>query len=819
MDGRLPKSIDVRTYTRPIKVAFLVPGDDSCETNLILDAVFHDSYSRWGGANSLIVSCNDASVIDSSYVSWLEFYEPDLIYVYVKIQESDLCFLSSLCPVRIISHQCRVAGGGNWRNYLPDYGGVTPVLSVSTLYDPRRGLVSGRNGSAVHLCLTQFKDVSKNRFLPDNFGVAHHNYNCTNEVSGVYETISCCDEGVPESNKIATRRFFSECFILEGISSGQVSTFSQLSSASAFGVYHAVHNEWSNVFNLFVGSTAADRVCFWNSRLLSGSKNNVNESAILVSLEQLLDEEFVAALGKYLNGTNFKHSGSGQSKVNIRSQSIGKDTCIELAGKIQPLTWNSIRTEETFNFKPEFEVGSFTQDRGVSNPSFKTQERKIKFLANEPEHFRFLPPGYLEARNGHWVIDFDIERHQGDERYSNVLNDWKLPRRRELVSVFANSPGKITRRGTLAILAVDNCSLAMANDNKKSHQVSISFPEDELVFKRLIQSEGSLGFDDLREGFNYKKYEFVELSDKGLNHRGIVSKFRGPVEAADILANCFWRSIIRACVNKPNKKYTMNQLEALIQQISITELRKISDRSFVDVRSVKKYLLSSLKDTVEYLIHLGVVQQLYVWRCTYCGSDNKRNINTLRLDNDCDVCQFQHLYPVDAEWKYRIAPFVVESLAERNGLTVLMAIAYLLKRSDLQQSIYLPEINLYDNVDDKNCINEVDIVAIVDGVFFVVEVKLSAASFVDSPREIDNFIAECERLRPDTAVLFFEQYCETKLEEEVYRDKLSKLTVEIAEKLPVSVKLEVITASDLESYRDLSHCSGVGVCGERANSF
>ena len=819
MDNRLPKSIDIRTYTRPIKIAFLVPDDNSLETNLILDAVFHDSYTRWGGAHSLIIDCSEKTSICDSSISWINFYDPDLIYAYVRVQDKDIQLLNSLCPMGMISHKHRANDSAHWREYIPDYGQIKPILSVSTLYEPRRGLTNDRSDFSTHLCLTQFKEISDNRFLPDNFGVAHHNRNYTNPVSGVYDTISYCEEGIPENNKIATTRCFSESAVLEQISSGKISTFSLLSSASASGTYHPAHPEWNTAFNLFIGNSASDRVCFWNSRLISSPNSNVNESAILVSPEYFSDELFVAELGRYLNKTNFKHEGNGASRVSVRSQSIDRATCVEFAKKVQAGTWNAISVSDRYNIKPEFQPVYFGQERGLSNPSFKTQERKIKFLANEPEHFRFLPPRYLEARDGQWIVDFDIERHQGDEKYSNILNDWRLPRRQELVTAFTSAPGKITKHGTLAVLAMDHDSLAPLRKKKNNPQISIYFPDDELIFRRLIEDIPSLIPEDMRKILKHQKYAAIELSDKGLNHRGIVAKFRNAIEAAEILANSFWRKILRDCINKPNKKYSINQLTALIQKITSAELRKIGDRSAVELKNTKKYLLSSLSDTIEYLIHIGVMQQLYVWKCKYCGNDNKRNVNTLKLNNDCDVCQDQHLYPVDAEWSYRIAPFIVESLAERNGLTVLLAIAHLLDNSERQQSFYLPEVNLYDNFEDRNCTNEIDLIAVIDGSFCIVEVKRSAASFVDTPQEIEGFISECNKIQPDIAILFFEQYCETQSDEKIYKVRLSETAAIISEKLPAGTELKIITASDLESYHELPFCSGVGICGDRANSF
>jgi hypothetical protein len=44
----LKKSIGVDVYNRPIKVAYIIPSTEDTNTQLILDAIFYESYTRWG---------------------------------------------------------------------------------------------------------------------------------------------------------------------------------------------------------------------------------------------------------------------------------------------------------------------------------------------------------------------------------------------------------------------------------------------------------------------------------------------------------------------------------------------------------------------------------------------------------------------------------------------------------------------------------------------------------------------------------------------------------------------------------------------------
>jgi len=57
--------------TKPIRVAFLVePSEHSA---LVLDGIFADCYSRWGGRFSLVVPCLNGSVSISRNVAQADF--------------------------------------------------------------------------------------------------------------------------------------------------------------------------------------------------------------------------------------------------------------------------------------------------------------------------------------------------------------------------------------------------------------------------------------------------------------------------------------------------------------------------------------------------------------------------------------------------------------------------------------------------------------------------------------------------------------------------------------------------------------------------
>ena len=254
----------------------------------------------------------------------------------------------------------------------------------------------------------------------------------------------------------------------------------------------------------------------------------------------------------------------------------------------------------------------------------------------------------------------------------------------------------------------------------------------------------------------------------------------------------------------------------MIDQYTPVSLAHITEQMRLDnVGVTKQYLKNNLKDTIEYLVHQGILIQEYRWRCSYCGNENGLTLDTIKLDNNCSICNKLHKTPIDMEWKYKVAPFITSALIEQNGLTVLWAIDHLMDVFRSQQAFYLPEVNLFKNR-EGNDNNEIDFLAVIDGKFIAAEVKLSAASFVDNPNEVTSFIDEIQRLSPDIAFLICEQYCQQQADIDEYKGKLEEVIANIHETIP-DIEVKVIVASEVDGFNSVP--IELGPYGERTSAF
>lgn len=801
-NNRLPKSVDIRSYNRPAKVAFLIPTVEDEKTHWILDGIFYEAYSRWGGTHSLIIPFQGGQPEKDEYMDWLENLDPDFVYSFVDLDEKMIREIDQLItPIEMIRHEV-FGEPDRWRDYIPKWPhGFDPVKSISTLTSPLANVANWFDSPTPQIYLTQFDEINKERFLPNNFGVSHDTSTSTYGQKGVFETLCYCDENLPKNHIVGDYRNSSLVDILEKLAKRKVRTFSHLASIYTEGICHPSNRLWNRAFNIFIGDSVNDRLHFWNSRHLSNDVPQNDIASLIVSPELIKDEGFLYQLGQFLNNNNFKRMNNGPSQVSIRSLSIEKAQCEIIASKLQALTWNQISVTDDYNsyaLQNPKENRDYYSSSGTACPSLKVNDSVHNYIAFEPEHFKYITSNFLHAKSGQWLVELEIERHQNDSEISNRFNDWKLPRRYEVVKAFTQNQGRINASHNLVVIPrkIKEFNIFQPHQNYDA-TIKLSFPDNEDVFRYMIIKIRSLDFYDMRVCLNRdNKYEDIRISDKGQKHRGVVALFNNELSLASLLTNLFWRKVIRGSQKKQNEKYSIDKLTSPINDLKDVELKHLIEQmQFDNVKTCKKYLRDNLKDAVEYLVHNNVLQQIHSWRCTYCGNSNKRSLDTIKRENICDVCSTEYQSPIDMEWEYIVSPYVLSALAEHNGLTVLWGISHLLRKSILSQSLYLPEIDLYRKYDDDQHKNEVDLIAIIDGNFIIAEVKRSAASFIDKTEEADKFVDEVNRLCPDVAYLIFEKICDDENDKKRYEDHIKDLVDELMRKIPKTTELKIVVAS------------------------
>lgn len=327
MDTEVDGSLQAQSSVRPIRVAYLI--ERGKHEHLVLDAVFADAYSRWGGRFSLLVPCAEGR-IDPRFWPWLEAFDPDIIYSYSNLEEAEVLKLHErIYPADYLMHKARAQGESARLDvavFRPHFN-IALLSSLSTIFRLARHLPR-TEGSAKLKILNSWWTENVSSFLLDNFGVYSRS-----AAAGIFPADAASDAGlltiVSDSN-FSERKFAiprdldkieNEHAALREFAARRVTSMATLSSLFARRL--SIEDwRWSGDFNIVVGDSFEDRLLFWNTRLLIPSWLDGELCSFRVTFEQLRDAEFRSVLTQIVNTRNHvSRGGSNSPEVRIRSAS------------------------------------------------------------------------------------------------------------------------------------------------------------------------------------------------------------------------------------------------------------------------------------------------------------------------------------------------------------------------------------------------------------------------------------------------------------------------------------------------------------------
>lgn len=807
----LGKTVAGKASNRPIKVAYLVPFDDAPRVHLVLDGVFFESYTRWGGVYTLLVPTTADHLMIPGFQQWLERYDPDFIYSFVGLSAGLTDLIDRLCcPIAMLEHKM-VEGTENsdWRSFLPKWDHYfQAVSSISTVQSP-----SGypqyphEDRPREPTVLTQYAFGQHSRFLADNFGSAFSIHASSNPVPGFFRTLCLVPADLPENHRVGSERCTTPLDAFRAVSNRKATPISLFATINSSGIRRQESAGWTNSFQLIVGGSPLDRINFWNSRHLGNSWSD-GSNALLVSREFFDDAALVRQLGDYFNKNNFLGGGSGPCQVQIHSHSLPVAELDAIRDLLKAQTHNAVYVSKTPS-DPALPTKKELEDRayfGVPDTTtIRLTENDSELVANDPAHFMYLPPQLRGLANGQWVVELSIQRHNNLSRYSNVIDTWSLPHRLKIARAFTKRLAKATVDGRLALIPAAEGFPVRGHAVKSQNLYELMLPTDEVFFRHLALDCFHYATDDMRAHIAKAGYVDLGISDKGQNLRGVVSLLGDLPTAFEILTKKYWRSVLAEAKedSKKPRLFTWKKLESFLPNSS-EELQQLAAKeSFVNVGETIKYLKQGLADTLEHLVRRGVFYQVAYWKCRYCGHSNTRSFDDMKLKNACSICATEHFANIDLEWEYELNEFVHRSLYKHHGLIVLWTLGYLQESRYSGAFWYLPEVDLFESHDSDEK-NEIDALCMLDGIYYAIEVKSSVTMFLNKEGSVDKFARIIQKLRPDVALLSFERYNADSDDVEDTKRRLGEALRRIRAIIGEHSKLETLVAEDFEDYRDFS---------------
>lgn len=793
---------------RPVRVAYLLEEGEHAHT--ILDAVFAECHSRWGGRFSLIVPAR-AGDPDPLYAPWLSIYDPDVLYAYTELDSPAVGRLRERYgPAFVLRHDAHDSGERDTRYYRPELpfamlSSLSVTLQYARAYAP--------SSPQPMLIADRLPGVPSDRFIDDNFGTpsdSFHRWPLPENLADVVKPITL---GTPEH----LAQFYRGGPPMDLVPDASALLAAMAERRNSFGLAQLAADSAprmeipggeSESFTLVIGDEVADRILFWNERSLMPSYLGRGFAAFIVSPARLEEPGFFGSLVAFLKTRNAVQGGGNRNPwVKIKSTSLDRQRLEEFRTRLQTADrWNSYHVADPVT--PDRMVPSERAlreahglvllrgfDREPSWKDFPADGTTVRPPPLAPAHLTAVH-GRSAATEGLWGLDLDIERRNNLSRYSNVTHRWRLPRRLHMHGAFrrARSPDGIGAGIRYSRTSRDGFLVLCCGIGEDPPDLAI--PDDEEAFRYALAHGNDWPPISRRDTVpsSHGPYAWARPSDKGRYLSGTLRLFGGLQTTAAYLLHAYWKGVFedlggatgaarhdeikrilrrRLRDTRLQSEESWDRLARLVaaeahrvriplRKLSFDELRsghapfleqerdRFRDSSPIDIEERIGSAGASLPTSVQALCARSVLYQGYEWRCDTCFHTNWNPIGSLRSAPNCEVCGKVQPAPVDRSWDFRLNGFVREALKEHGILALVWCLAQLEAR--VRESFFFlgpHELYLeYPRDTQSASYREADLLCVVDRKVHLCEVKSS-----DRDIDLESLVNIAKLLRPDVITL------------------------------------------------------------------
>jgi hypothetical protein len=781
----------------------------------MLDGIFADCYDRWGGRFSLLVPCVGGRIVEV-YWPWLEAFDPDIVYSYVTLERARVLEIHErLNPAEYLFHRQHPIPRLDLHGFRPSYD-FKPLSSMSMVFRIARYGSRAGPGQPVNV-IDCWHTERPTRFLTDNFGTYHDSIGGGMFPTDARTAASLLTIVAPEAQ--ADRRrgvpkdlnaIPNEMAAFAAFTEGRATSLSMMSLLFAPKL-DLHHRRWSSAFNLVVGDSYADRVMFWNSRLLVPNWLGNDLCCLRISQADLGNAEFVQALGEFLRHRNHVNAGSGgPPQLVIRSCSLDAQRLDEACRIItETKQWSFVATElvdDLTDLVPDPRAIRAARDGLGGGFPQRTQGKEFTWSPPSARPPTTVPDHLADApirqsfNQGYWATDY-ILGHEGPGPHWSDGGRWQLSKRWRMAEAFrptfAGTEGhglpprsRRSRDG--------NLTLFQKEDRSIEH---ITVPTVAAAMHHALVADGwrnNPKADDAhaRPG---PKVVWMEPSNESRYFTGILGMAGGLGAASAFLLHPFLKNTFARFGGSPNEpsdklEPVVDQLKKRAQRSPTFDLRGERERLALAVMILKaarmlkapmSYLRygdlkaawkahrtafwdanrqhaaadqsvdwnameeKSLDDCLVAMRKRQMIFQGHQWSCRNCHHKNWIDLGALKPTLVCEVCSTPSEAPVEIEWEFRPNGFLTESLRDHSVLSLIWTLTVLRDRA--RSSFLYSGPTWFGYSEDQNPSAEADLLVLSDGEAIVCEVKNSWRALRSS--DINDLVALATRLRPDKAIL------------------------------------------------------------------
>lgn len=763
----------------PIQICYIVPLDSDPRA---LSAIFEESYSRWGGRDSLIVPIDSNGTIDEIYWAWAKSLDPDVVYSYAELDDETIGRIERhWMPAHVRIHR----SSDDLRvRHDPSVEGLSPLSLLPMIAAMRRA-----GPPRAKALVSAFMEWSRDPFVLDSFGI-----NPQGPGGALYEVvrehIAIMAVGIPNPlrfNEDVDVAVEDTTSLLQLMASNQYETFT-MAQLAGMGYDH-VHHEHASVwrfFNIIVGDTNLDRIAFWNSRVGSEGLLRSHITAIRVPEERLEDAVFVEALAAF--AWRFNDYQSGQPSAMVGSSSVPearlKPLADALAKRHMLASVSAFPDANACRFDPRARHSMIT---GRSEQRFT--ESKAPLVPAAPHHLRNYGPVPPWLTQGSWVVDIGVKRETG-KLFGSSVPPMPVPRRLQALRIMTNAENaKVTLGGDFRLVVAD----------AQAPQV-LTFVDDDADFIRQLIAPSQAYYTtrtDIRARLLANQpVVYNRLSSAGRHLDGFLNRMGSLQAAADVFESPMWQPILnelslpRAAFNEESRSDLIAKLKKpfgnngppSVREADFPRLADIVARIAPDLKlppTIRRfdYFLAMFEKTAEakrirehapekdanrrvraeaalhvsYRRSESILVQGYAWKCSRCDHPNWKTIKALREVLACEACEQKHAIGADFEWHFMLDGYVIRGI-RTHGLRGIIWALGIMKWWGRCSFMFAPQIELFTSESgEEKVVGDLDIACIIDGKLHIGEVKESKGDINDALGEKLTKLAHL--IRPDVVVL------------------------------------------------------------------
>jgi hypothetical protein len=792
---------------RPTRVAFLVEENEHWKP--MLDAIFDECYTRWGGRFYLVVPCDNGQV-RPAYLPWLDAYDADIIYSYVDLGENIVEQLHErLYPAFLVKHNFRRSQGRgpNLQPGLP----FTPLTALSVAGALARG--NGIGAPQPIPVVDIDPRATPSQLLQENFGCYHRNLGLLPMAHDMAEFLRPVTYVPPDLLRNPTpvpsaepQLVPPELDLLEQIASQRDLCGLAQISASCAPRQEILADQWSETVNVVVGDSFTDRVTFWNARHRLPVWLHTGIVTLRLSHSDVQDEAIFRAITHIIaRRIHVRRGQASNSHIVIRSASLSQPDLEQVTqrfGAMDPFNEYSFEKLESIDSCVPTEAALSKRSRQIDPASAFAPHDWHEFSVSEdvfrppniaPRHVREAPQP-SGAKRGLWAIDVDIERTVDYSRFDNVQHHWRLPRRLRMTGAF--TPGyTLGNNGPFCMPRASAGGLLTLFSDADGGLPEVRAPGDKTAFSTaLCMASDWVPFSSHQTAMLPARAVEIRSSDKG-RYLTALLRLAGGIHRAKAIFLCkFWKDQFESLGATPTltearRSQVVQTLRKRLRQAQIgtdEDWNRLAQVVLSEARAVRldpRYLKydaltlqfedfrnafwatheageprsnwdererQSLSESIKYLCQHEILHQGHEWRCDECYNNNWVALDDLKRSMICDVCGAKRPAPVADPWHFRLNSFITEGLREHGLLASMWCLAKFAERANASFFYLEPHELFYseESVESRRPDAELDLLVVMDGKVRLCEAKSSSRRI-----DIAKLADLARRLRPDIVTL------------------------------------------------------------------